>query len=224
MLRSLIPLFLCLALNAAWAADPRLDPQATAAAAASRTTPTALTSSMDVLDDTRPLTVGDKVSLRVVEEHKPLVEVYVTDSGDVEVPLIGRVKARGKTCKALAREIKTRLDKDYFYHCNVILGLETASTRARGRIYLNGPVKQQGVMDLPADEQLTLSRAIMRAGGFSEFANKKNVKVVRKEAATGKDKTFVVDVGRILEKGKTEGDVVLLPEDVVIVSQRLVNF
>ncbi len=179
---------------------------------------------MDVLDDSRPLTIGDKVSLRVVEEHKPAVEVSVTDSGDLEVPLIGRVKARGKTCKGLAREIKTLLDKDYFYHCNVILGLDTASTRSRGKIYLTGPVKQQGVMELPSDEQLTLSRAIMKAGGFSDFANKKKVKVVRKDPANGKEQTLVVDVAQILEKGKTANDVVLLPEDVIIVTPRLVNF
>lgn len=221
MLRSSLPLLLCLALHSGWAADPlRLDPQA---AAAARTSAVAQTSSMDVLDDTRPLTIGDKVSLRVVEEHKPAVEALITDSGDLEVPLIGRVKARGKTCKALAREIKTRLDKDYFYHCNVILGLDTASTRSRGRVYLTGPVKQQGAMELPADEQLTLSRAIMKAGGFNDFANKKKVKVVRKDPVTGKEQTLVVDVAQILEKGKTANDVVLLPEDVIIVTPRLVN-
>jgi polysaccharide export outer membrane protein len=225
MLRSFIPLLFCLALSAAWAADPvRLDPQAAAAAALSRTSQTALTSSMEVLDDTRALTVGDKVSLRVIEEHKPPIEAYVTDSGDLEVPLIGRVKARGKTCKGLAREIKSLLDKEYFYHCNVILGLDTASTRSRGKIYLSGAVKQQGAMELPADEQLTLSRAIMRANGFGDFANKKKVKVVRKEAGNAKEQTFIVDVGQILEKGKTANDLVLLPEDVIIVPLRLVNF
>lgn len=221
MLRSLLPLFLCLALHATWAADPpRLDPQA----AANRSSATAFTSSMDVLDDTRPLTIGDKVSLRVIEERKPPVEIFVTDSGDIEVPLIGRVKARGKTCKALAREIKTLLDKEYFYHCNVILGLDTASTRPRGKVYLTGPVKQQGAMELPADEQLTLSRAIMRAGGFGDFANKKKVKLVRKDPSGGKEQTFIVDVGQILEKGKTAEDMVLQPEDVIIVTPRLVNF
>jgi polysaccharide export outer membrane protein len=225
MLRSPIPLLLCLALSAASGADlVRLDPAATAAAAAGRLSPTALTSSMDVLDNTRPLTIGDKVSLRVVEERKPPVEAFVTDSGDLEVPLIGRVKARGKTCKALAREIKTLLDKDYFYHCNVILGLDTASTRSRGKVYLTGPVKGQGAMELPADEQLTVSRAIMRAGGFGDFANKKKVKVVRKDPVNGKEQTFVIDVAQILEKGKTSADMVLQPEDVIIVSPRLVNF
>jgi polysaccharide export outer membrane protein len=225
MFRLPIPLLLCLAFSAAWGADPvRLDPQAAAAAAARRSNTTALTSSMDVLDDTRPLTIGDKVSLRVVEERKPPVETFVTDAGDLEVPLIGRVKARGKTCKALAREIKTQLDKEYFYHCNVILGLDTASTRSRGKVYLTGPVKGQGAMELPADEQLTVSRAIMRAGGFGDFANKKKVRVVRKDAASGKEQTFVIDVSQILEKGKTAADLVLQPEDVIIVSPRLVNF
>src|SRR4051812_37742708 len=109
------------------AADPAPTPPGGAPSA--RSSSVAFTNSMDVLDDTRPLSFGDKVSLRVVEDRKPPIETYVTDSGDMEVPLIGRVKARGKTCKALAREIKAALDKEYFYNCNVILGLDTAANR-----------------------------------------------------------------------------------------------
>src|SRR4051812_26506472 len=82
-----------------------------------RSSTIAFTNSMDVLDNKRPLGVGDRVSLRVVEDRKPPIETYVTDSGDMEVPLIGRVKAQGKTCKTLAREIKAALDKEYFYNC-----------------------------------------------------------------------------------------------------------
>src|SRR5215203_7487715 len=84
---------------------------ASAPPSTSRSNTIAFTNSMDVLDNKRPLGVGDRVSLRVVEDRKPPVETYVTDSGDMEVPLIGRVKAQGKTCKTLAREIKAALDK-----------------------------------------------------------------------------------------------------------------
>jgi len=219
----LVPLLA--ALTPTWAAEPfRPESAAAPAPGVTRSTAVAFTNSMDVLDDTRLLGFGDRVSLRVVEDRKPPIETYVTDSGDMEVPLIGRVKARGKTCKALAREIKAALDKEYFYNCNVIVGLDTAANRPRGKVYLTGPVRAQGAMDLPADEDLTLSRAIMRAGGFGDFANKKKVLLVRKDRATGREQTFTVDVGQILEKGKTSTDIVLQPEDTIIVTQRLVNF
>ncbi|MBV9390471.1 MAG: polysaccharide biosynthesis/export family protein, partial [Verrucomicrobia bacterium] len=64
------------------------------------------TTSMEVLDDKRPLRVGDRLSMRVVEDRKPPTPLVVTDSGEVEVPLIGRVMAKGKTCKQLAYSIK----------------------------------------------------------------------------------------------------------------------
>ncbi len=183
----------------------------------------ALTNSMEVLDDSRALGVGDRVSLRIVEDRKPPVELIVTDSGEMEVPLIGRVKAKGKTCKALAFEVKKLLEKDYFYKCTVIIGLDAASQRSRGKIYLTGQIRGQGAIELPSDETLTVSRAILRAGGFADFANKRKVKVVRKKPDGGQE-TVIVDVLRILEKGDADKDIVMQPDDVVIVPERLINF
>jgi len=62
------------------------------------------------------------VSYRVVEERKDPIPLMVTDSGEIEVPYIGRVPAAGKTCKELAYEIKPLLEKDYFYKATVIVG------------------------------------------------------------------------------------------------------
>ena len=61
--------------------------------------------STDSLDDKRKLTIGDRVSYRVLEDKNPAVSLLVTDAGDVEVPLLGRVSAAGKTCRELALEI-----------------------------------------------------------------------------------------------------------------------
>ena len=71
------------------------------------------------------------------------------------------------------------------------------------------------VVPLAAVTVMTLSRA----GGFGDFADKRKVKVTRKE---GKD--FVVDLKRVIEQGHTEDDVVLRPDDQIYVPQRLVNF
>ena len=48
---------------------------------------------MAVLDDQRRLGNGDRVSFRVVEDRKPPSQLVVADSGEMEVPLIGRVSA-----------------------------------------------------------------------------------------------------------------------------------
>src|SRR5262245_20931306 len=53
----------------------------------------ALTTSMEVLNDSVKLGIGDRVSLRVVEERRVPISLIITDSGEMEVPLIGRVAA-----------------------------------------------------------------------------------------------------------------------------------
>lgn len=184
------------------------------------------TNSMEALDDKRKLGIGDRLSYRVIEERKEPVPLVVTDSGEVEVPLIGRMPAENKTCRQLAMDIKAPLEKEYFYKATVIISLDSASIKSRGRIYLSGQLRYQGPMELPMDESVfTVSRAVMKAGGFAEFANKRKVKIVRKKApGSSETETFFVDVQEIIEQGHTEKDVALKPEDMIIVSKRMINF
>lgn len=202
-------------------------PAAVGAAAAS--TPPARPLNGFVPDATYKLRVGDTVSFQIQEdriwnsldEPKPLV---VTDSGELDVPYIGRVMAAGKTCGQLGEEIRADLEKDYYNKATVILSLNVAN-RILGRIYIWGQVHNQGALDMEMNENLTAGQAVLRAGGFSDFANKSKVKVVRAAAdARGQKQTFDLDMEQILEKGKTEKDVVLQPGDLIIVPSRLVNF
>ena len=50
----------------------------------------------DSLDDKRKLSIGDHVSYRVLEDKNPAVDLMVTDAGDLELPLLGRVAAVGR--------------------------------------------------------------------------------------------------------------------------------
>ena len=177
------------------------------------------TNSMEVLDDKKKLGPNDFVSFRVVEDRdNDSQRLRVNDSGELEVPYIGLVPAQGKTCKELAFNIKSALEKEYYYHATVILAVDRVSDKSRGRIYVYGSVKNQGPQEVPPDENYTVSKAVIRAGGFGDFANKRKVKVTRKN---GKD--FTVDLKRVIEEGHTEEDVVLQPDDQIYVPQRLIN-
>ena len=182
----------------------------------------AYTTSMDVLDDERPLRIGDRLSMRVVEDREPPVSLLVTDSGEVEVPLIGRVIAKGKTCKQLAYAIKVPLERDYYYKATVIIALDVAGLKSPGRVYVTGQVRNQGPLDIPPDETFTVSKAILRAGGFADFANKRKVKLVRKKG--GSTETTIVDVELVVKKGRTDKDPVVEADDTIIVPERLINF
>jgi polysaccharide export outer membrane protein len=185
---------------------------------------------MDTLDDKHRLAIGDKLSFRILEdlddpkeplEPKPL---FVTDSGDIEIPYIGRVPAESKTCKQLAYELEAALEKEYYYQATVILAVDYM-TKSRGRVYLVGAVHMPGPQEIPSDEVLTLSKGILRAGGFTDYADRHDVKVTRKPSGADSEKrTFSVDVGEIFDKGKTELDRPLEPGDLIYVPERLIRF
>jgi len=179
---------------------------------------------MDGLDNKHKLAIGDQVSIRILEDEDAPKTLSVTDSGDIESPYIGRQSAEGKTCRELAFALKTDLEKKYYYQATVIVSVDVM-TKSRGRVYLVGPIRVPGPQDIPSDETFTLSKAILRAGGFTDFANKHHVKVTRRARTSGgRDQTFVVDVGSILENGKTDADLKLEPDDFIYVPDRLIRF
>jgi protein involved in polysaccharide export with SLBB domain len=179
---------------------------------------------MDTLDDKHSLAMGDRISFRIIEDNEEPKPLIVSDLGDIEVPYIGRFPAIEKTCKQLAGEIKKELEKEYYFQATVIIAVDQL-TKSRGKVYLVGYVRIPGPQDIPGDEAFTLSQAIIRAGGFGEFADKKHVKLTRKTApGVPESKPIIVDVARIIEQGKSEKDVKLEPGDLIYIPSRMINF
>jgi protein involved in polysaccharide export with SLBB domain len=186
----------------------------------------AQTTSMEVLNDSLLLKAGDRVSFRIVEERREPIGLYITDSGEMEVPLIGRVIAAGKTCKQLAYQIKPLLEKEYFRRATVIVGLDTISPKSLGKVMVIGQIRVPGMYEVPAEETLTLAKVILRAGGLADFADKKKVKVLRAKDRdpNGPRQTTMYNLVEIMEKGHLEKDPVLKPGDLVIIPERWFNF
>jgi polysaccharide export outer membrane protein len=195
-----------------------------ASAAATNVAKAGPSNSMDSLDDRHKLAIGDRLSFRIVEDEEDPREIGVTVSGDIEVPYIGRFPVVGQTCKEVALKLKAELEKKYYYHATVILAVNEWA-RNQGKVYIVGPVRSSGPQEIPNDEVLTLSKAIMRAGGFGDYADKHKVEVRRKSAVPGgKDQVFTVDVSQILDKGRTDTDLPLEAGDVIYVPERLMRF
>jgi RNA polymerase sigma factor (sigma-70 family) len=90
-----------------------------------------------------------------------------------------------------------------------------------GVVYVFGPVRKPGQVPIPANEVFTAGKALLIAGGFGDLADKENVRIVRK---TPKEtKTIKVNMVHVLEEGKLDEDVVLEPEDLIIVPDRSVG-
>jgi protein involved in polysaccharide export with SLBB domain len=165
--------------------------------------------------------MGDRLSLRILEDEEDPKALIVTDSGDIEVPYLGRFPASGRTCRELARALKTELEKEYYYQATVILAVDVLA-RTRGKVYIVGPVRVPGPVEIPGDEVFTLSKAIMRAGGFTDYADKKNVRVTRNSGSG--EQTRKVNVAEILDKGKTDSDMKLEAGDLIVIPERTIRF
>jgi len=70
-----------------------------------------------------------------------------------------------------------------------------------------------------------LSKAILRAGGFTEYADKRHVRLTHKTQDNDASRsTVVVNVNEILEAGRTDQDPKLGPGDMIFVPTRLITF
>jgi polysaccharide export outer membrane protein len=235
-----LPLTLCVSIISAsiFAQDPGVreyDERRVAAPA----TPTgeviksaAVLNSMDVLDDSQPIEPGDVISMRIVEDRKEPLQLRVGATGEVNAPHIGLVKAAGRTSKQLAIEVKRKLELNYYNSATVIVAIDLKrqddpNARMRTAGYdinfftVYGQVIRQGKYELPTDEDLTISQAILRAGGLAQFAHPNKVKLVRKTPQG--NKTIYIDLDQIMRQGNLEYDVYIRNNDVIIVDEKKIN-
>jgi polysaccharide export outer membrane protein len=187
---------------------------------------------MDSLDGSTTLGIGDKVSLRIVEEGEKVASYKVQDSGNLMVPFIGLVPAAGRTPRDVAFYMKRELQKKHFKVATVILALEERALvkprppgppPASGYITIYGQVIRQGKYEVEPGEDLTVSQAILRAGGLSQFAKDTKVKVIRK-VPNKPNLTIYVNVRDVMMKGKLEYDIPIRGGDVIIVDEKIFNF
>jgi len=139
--------------------------------------------SMDALDDKNPLQAGDTISFRVIEDRDQAVTRVVTDTGEVDFPYVGRLKVEGKTCHQVALELKRLLEVDYYKQATVIVGLDLIVGQEKLKhdlVWVIGEVRQEGPQELSKLQPMTVSQVILRAGGFSEYADQRKVRVIHR--------------------------------------------
>jgi polysaccharide export outer membrane protein len=118
---------------------------------------------------------GDKLSIHVFEvKELSLDEVQVDATGQIELPLVGRITAAGKTPVQLQSEIAQRLGDRYLQSPQVaVLVIDSASQK----VTVEGEVKNPGVFQMKG--RITLMEAIAMAGGPGDNANLHKVAVIR---------------------------------------------
>jgi len=156
--------------------------------------PAAITNNMGcLLDDKHTLAIGDRISFRIEEDEEDPKSLTITDSGGTwKFPTWGG--SRGEPdLQAVGPGTQNRpWKRRYYYQATVIIAVDSMA-RSRGKVYLVGPVRMPGPQELPRDEVLTLSKAILRAGASTDFADKHNVK---NHAPRGRWRKRQGDLGR----------------------------
>lgn len=172
---------------------------------------------MDLLDNNRVISSSDRLKYQVLEEQSTAVILNSDSEGMINFPpLLQSIMVTGKTCYELAKEVKTRLEVDFFYRATVTIEVTQASFREFATIY--GQVKTQGRIALPANGQLTISQAISLVGGTLDGADLKKVTILRKNPEDPeKEDRITVNVDDIINAGKIENDVRIFGNDTIII-------
>ncbi|WP_233281473.1 polysaccharide biosynthesis/export family protein [Sphingomonas changnyeongensis] len=101
-------------------------------------------------------------------------ELQVDLSGQITMPLVGQVDARGKTPLELSEEIASRLRGRYVRDPDVTINVKSSVSQV---VTVDGEVKEPGLY--PVTNQTTLMRAIASAKGLSEFGKATDVVILR---------------------------------------------
>ena len=117
----------------------------------------------------------DVVELRVQGEERMDGAYIVSPSGELSLPLIGFVEAKGLTAPALAKRLQTALQA-YIKTASVALAIKEQRSY---RVYIGGEVAKVGAYNFT--EQTSLLQGITSAGGPGKFAGG-NVILLRKDS------------------------------------------
>ena len=155
------------------------------------------------------LGAGDKLRIEVYKDTQLSQSVQIRPDGKITLPLVGDVVATGMTPIEL-RDSLTKSLTEYITNPTVtviVVEAESAHAFVMGEVTHPGPVQLHG--------PTTILQALAMAGGFKEFANTKDVRVLR-PAASGKMETIHFNYKTVLT-GETKpfflrpGDTVVVP-------------
>lgn len=117
---------------------------------------------------------GDKLRIEVYKDAQLSQSLQVRPDGKITLPLLGDLPASGMTSIELRDRIATAL-KEYINNPMVTVIVAEA---VQPTVYVMGEVNKPGNVTL--QPQMTVLQALAMAGGFTEWAKTKDIRVLRK--------------------------------------------
>ena len=136
--------------------------------------------------------------------------IVVRLDGMISFPLLDDIKAAGLTPLQLKQHIASLLKK-YIDSPNITVVVRSANSQ---RFYVLGEVVRTG--EYPIQKELTIIQAFAMAGGFTEWATKKEIILIRKTQNGGND-VVKVDYKKLAQGKGLENNLILKADDTIIV-------
>lgn len=183
-------------------------PAATTAAAAAAT---AEASTVSAPRQPRGYVIGPDDVLQIVfwREKELSGDVVVRPDGRISLPLLNDVVAAGRTPEEL-REALVQEASRYLGNPNPTVVVKEIRSR---KVFITGAVEKPGPYIVTSPT--TVLQLIAMAGGLKEYADKRNIVVMR--TTNGKQNGYVVDYQALLRRENLEQNFQLMPGDTVLV-------
>lgn len=136
-------------------------------------------------------------------------QVIVRLDGKISFPLLDDIVAAGKSPTQLKQDIQNGLKK-FVSDPHVTVTVRNAASQ---RFYILGEVVHTG--EYPLTKKLTVLQAFALAGGFTEWASKKEIILLRHDQ--GKEKVIRVDYKDIVKGNDFSQNVQLHADDTIVV-------
>ncbi len=122
------------------------------------------------------LRVGDSLTITFTDTPIPIpvFDEKIREDGTITLTLNKSFKAAGMTASELEKEIRKCYVPDYYKYMTVTVKPDVSTQW----YYVDGEVSSRGSRQI-YNSRITVLKAIASAGGFTDFANKKKVKLTR---------------------------------------------
>ncbi len=153
---------------------------------------------------------GDTLELRF--EYNPELNVIlpVRPDGMVFLPIVKEVRALNLTPAELAEQLSEKYASE-LRKPEVTVIVRTFATQ---KVFVDAEVAKKGTVSLTPP--MTVTEAIIESGGFTEYALKEEVVVIRRPPGQ-KPKATVVDLIKFFSASDFSQDISLMPYDIVFV-------
>jgi polysaccharide export outer membrane protein len=162
---------------------------------------------LPVDEKTYQIGAQDVLSILVIGEKDYSGQYLVRPDGRISMPFINEVVAAGRTPEELAKDITERLT-EWLKKPQVSVALVAVKSK---KYFINGEVLKPGEYDLIVPT--TVMEGLVQSGGFREFANQKDIRVLRDGAKT----VLRFNFQEMLKGKNLKQNVLLQPGDIIVV-------